>query len=68
VPFPLQNDARGKRRSQKGPDFNLDETVTVQEHHLRFVTVDLSERPQAIRNALHEIVGAVSLSGQTSEE
>jgi 5-methylcytosine-specific restriction enzyme subunit McrC len=36
----------------------FDETVTIQGHQLRFVTVDLSERPQAIRRVLREIVQA----------
>lgn len=37
-------------------DKGFDETVTIQGHQVRFITVDLSERPQAIRRALWEIV------------
>jgi len=37
-------------------DKRLDETVTIQGHPLRFVTVDLSQKPQQIRRALRDIV------------
>ena len=37
-------------------DKGFDETATIQGHQVRFMTVDLSERPQAIRRALREIV------------
>lgn len=37
-------------------DKGFDETVTIQGHQVRFITVDLSERPRAIRRALREIV------------
>ena len=37
-------------------DRGFDETVTIQGHQIRFVTVDLSERPQAIRDALRQMV------------
>jgi len=37
-------------------DKGFDETVTIKEHLLRFVTIDLSEKPRAIRRALLEIV------------
>ncbi|MBM4442781.1 MAG: 5-methylcytosine-specific restriction endonuclease system specificity protein McrC [Candidatus Rokubacteria bacterium] len=37
-------------------DRKIDESVTVQGHRLRFITVDLSQRPQAIRQALLAVV------------
>jgi 5-methylcytosine-specific restriction enzyme subunit McrC len=37
-------------------DKSFDEAVTIQKHQIRFVTVDLSERPQAIRHSLRGIV------------
>ena len=36
-------------------DKGFDEAVTIQGHAVRFITVDLSEKPQAIRRALREI-------------
>lgn len=41
-------------------DRDFDEAVTIQGHRVRFVTVDLSQRPAAIRNRLREIVGTPS--------
>ena len=40
----------------------FDETVTIQGHKVKFITVDLSERPQAIRHALRQIVSDPALS------
>jgi len=47
---------------------HFDEQVTIQGHEIRFVTVDLSERPEAIRSALRETVlleRSSSASGRT---
>jgi 5-methylcytosine-specific restriction enzyme subunit McrC len=39
-------------------DRHVDESVTIQGHQIRFVTVDLSAKPQSIRRALLEAAGA----------